>query len=181
MNRVSVHPSAFRATLLRPIRRCRIPQNASPDGFIGCDLFCLPPFPPRALQTLHLQYRTSRNLPYLQHLQFAQALLYQLLYCSLFCHILAVPERIASSPFGVFAEIVGGELAALAQEGAVLQRVISQCSTTREATCARAVHLHSTRRDSAEVLRESHEATHHESLQRIYRNNVGGVRTSERT
>jgi hypothetical protein len=53
-------------------------------------------------------------MSHLQHLQFPQALLHQLLYCSLVGYVLAVPERIARSPFGILAEIVGGELLALA-------------------------------------------------------------------
>lgn len=57
---------------------------------------------------------------YLQHLQLAQTLLYQLLYPPLVVYALAFPKSVARSPFGVFAKIIGGELAALPQKRAVL-------------------------------------------------------------
>jgi hypothetical protein len=60
-------------------------------------------------------------ITYLQHLQLPDPLLDQLLYRPLLDYTLAIPKRIARSPSGVFAEVVGGELAALTEERAVLQ------------------------------------------------------------
>jgi hypothetical protein len=58
---------------------------------------------------------------YLQHLQLLQSLLHELLYPPLLALRLVFPERVARSPPGVLAEIVCGELAALPEEGAILQ------------------------------------------------------------
>ena len=60
---------------------------------------------------------------YLQHLQFAQSLLYQLLYPPLIVYTLTFPKCVARSPFGILAKIVGGELTALAQKRAVLYKI----------------------------------------------------------
>ena len=61
-----------------------------------------------------------RSCTHLQHLQLLLTLLQELLYPALLRNAFVVPESIACSPFGVLAEVVSGELAALAQQRAIL-------------------------------------------------------------
>lgn len=53
---------------------------------------------------------------HLQYLQLLKALRYKFLYPSLLRLALVFPEGITRSPFGVFAEVVGGELSTLSEE-----------------------------------------------------------------
>jgi hypothetical protein len=62
---------------------------------------------------------------HLQHLQLFQPLLHKLLHPPLLCFALCFPERIARPPFGVLAEVVGGKLTALSQEGSILDVQVS--------------------------------------------------------
>jgi len=56
----------------------------------------------------------------LEHVQLLESLLYQLLDAAAIVDILVLTESISGAPFGVLAEIVGGELVALTEELAVL-------------------------------------------------------------
>jgi hypothetical protein len=69
---------------------------------------------PRAIAETHLQ-----------HLQLLQPFLHKLLHPPLLCLTLCFPERIARPPFGVLAEVVGGKLSALSQEGSILDAQVS--------------------------------------------------------
>lgn len=56
---------------------------------------------------------------YPQNLQLFEPLLHQLLYPPRIRLCAVLPKRISRSPLGVFSEVVGGELAGCAEEGAV--------------------------------------------------------------
>lgn len=70
-------------------------------------------------QFIQLEELTDHSLP-LQHLQLFHTPLHQFLYSSLVILVLVFPERISRSSLGVFSEVVGGKLAGLAEERAVL-------------------------------------------------------------
>lgn len=59
--------------------------------------------------------RGERAVAYLHHLQFVQALLHQFLYLPRVRDVLVLAEGIGGSSLGVLSEVVGVELAALAQ------------------------------------------------------------------
>jgi hypothetical protein len=91
----------------------RLPYNASPAARLLARLL------PLDDQPVELEELADDRLP-LQHLQLPQALLHQLLYLAFLGNVLCIAEGVARSAFGVFSKVVGGELAGLAEEGAVL-------------------------------------------------------------
>ena len=64
------------------------------------------------------QHDNSKS--YLEHLQLFHTPLYQFLYPALIALVLVFSESVSRSSLGVFSEIVSGELAGLAEEGAIL-------------------------------------------------------------
>ena len=79
----------------------------------------LPPLPPRPSDAWNMA-------THLQHLQLLQPLLHQFLNLALFCLSFVFPEGVSCPSLGVFSEVVGGELAGLAEEGAVLHQRVSR-------------------------------------------------------
>lgn len=91
----------------------RLPHNISPAARLLARLLTLDDEP------VELEELAHDRLP-LEHLQLPQALLHQLLYLALLGDVLRIAEGVARPAFGVFSKVVGGELARLAEEGAVL-------------------------------------------------------------
>ena len=97
------------------------PSTTNRSSWKNCDTTVCLCAPPVSI-AIYLKYSNphchiqSFQSTHLQRLQLFQPLLHQLLYCPLICYCSGLPKGIARASLGVFAKVVGGELARGAEE-----------------------------------------------------------------